>query len=248
MTKNILITGGSRGIGAETALLAAKMGYQVCISFHQNEKAANSIVDTIKSQGGNAIAIRAQVAIEAEVYQLFESAINAFGTITALVNNAGILDTQARLDEISLERFKKIFEVNVYGSFLCAKEAVKHMSTAKGGAGGAIVNVSSAASRLGSPNEYVDYAASKGAIDSMTLGLSQEVAAEGIRVNAVRPGLIYTDIHRDSGDQNRVDKLKGNVPMKRGGSPQEVANTIMWLISEQSSYITGSLLDVTGGR
>ena len=213
-----------------------------------NEAQLQETVALVEQSGAKAKYYIANVTVETEVEEIFEAINRDFNGFDVLVNNAGILDSQARLDEISLSRFRKIFEVNVFGSFLCAKAAVKHMSTANGGVGGAIVNVSSAASRLGSPNEYVDYAASKGAIDSMTIGLSKEVAAEGIRVNAVRPGLIYTDIHRDSGDQNRVDKLKNNVPMKRGGRAEEVANTIMWLLSEQSSYITGALLDVSGGR
>jgi NAD(P)-dependent dehydrogenase (short-subunit alcohol dehydrogenase family) len=249
MNKNVMvITGGSRGIGAATAQLAAVRGYAVCISYLRNQAAADQVVEAIRNSGGEAIAVQADVASEADVCRLFEAAENAFGPVTALVNNAGILEGQARVQDMDAARLNRIFATNVTGSFLCAREAVRRMSTAQGGSGGAIVNVSSAAARLGAPNEYVDYAASKGAIDTLTIGLSKEVAAEGIRVNAVRPGLIYTEIHASGGEPGRVDRIKESVPMKRGGDAVEVAQAILWLLSDNASYITGTLLDVTGGR
>ena len=248
MNKVIIITGGSRGIGAATALLAAEHGYDVCVNYIKNKNAAESVVDEIKKKNVNAIAVKADVSSEEEVAFLFEVADKKLGTLSALVNNAGILEKQMRVDEMNAERLNKIFTTNITSYFLCAKEAVKRMSTKYGGKGGAIVNVSSMASRLGSPNEYVDYAASKGAVDTLTIGLSKEVANEGIRVNAVRPGIIYTDIHADGGEPNRVDRVKDSVPMKRGGQPIEVACGIMWLLSDEATYVTGTFLDLAGGR
>jgi len=248
MDKILLITGGSRGIGAATARQAAAEGYSVCISYLRNREAAEAVVRDIEQAGGRAIAVAADVAIEADVVRLFETVDARLGRVTALVNNAGVLERHMRVEEMDAGRLARVLAANVIGSFLCAREAVKRMSSRHGGAGGAIVNLSSAASRLGSPNEYVDYAASKGAIDTFTLGLSKEVAAEGIRVNAVRPGVIYTDIHADGGEPGRVDRVKSAVPMLRGGQPEEVAKAILWLLSDDASYSTGAILDVTGGR
>lgn len=248
MNKVLVVTGGSRGIGAETAKLGAARGYSVCINYNRNREAAEVLVDQIRVAGGEALAVQADISREAEVLRLFRTVDDELGTITALVNNAGILDRQIRVEETDEARLQRIFAVNVVGSFLCAREAVKRMSTRHGGKGGAIVNVSSAASRLGSPGEYVDYAASKGAIDTLTIGLSREVADEGIRVNAVRPGFIYTDMHADGGEPGRVDRIKHTLPMKRGGHPLEVANAILWLLSDEASYTTGSFIDLAGGR
>ncbi len=248
MNKVIIITGGSRGIGAATALLAAEQGYDVCVNYIKNKNAAESVVDEIKKKNVNAIAVKADVSREEEVAFLFEETDKKLGALSALVNNAGILETQMRVDEMNAERLNKIFTTNITSFFLCAKEAVKRMSTKYGGKGGAIVNVSSMASRLGSPNEYVDYAASKGAVDTLTIGLSKEVANEGIRVNAVRPGIIYTEIHASGGEPNRIERVKNSVPMKRGGQPIEVARGIMWLLSDEASYVTGTFLDLAGGR
>ncbi|MGB9150023.1 MAG: SDR family oxidoreductase [Burkholderiales bacterium] len=244
----ILITGGSRGIGAATARLAATRGYAVCISYVSNQAAADGVVNEIVSAGGKALAFQGDVASEPDVVRMFQQVDKGFGELTALVNNAGIIDIHSRVDGMSAARLNRIFATNITGSFICAREAVKRMSTRHGGAGGAIVNLSSAASRIGSPGEYVDYAASKGAIETFTLGLSKEVAAEGIRVNAVRPGVIYTDIHASGGEPGRVDRVKDSVPMKRGGTAEEVAQTIMWLLSDDASYTTGAIVDVTGGR
>jgi NAD(P)-dependent dehydrogenase (short-subunit alcohol dehydrogenase family) len=243
-----IITGASRGIGAATATLAAARGYAVCVNYRHRSDAAASIVDTITNAGGRAIAVQADVAVEADVIRLFDSCDRQLGRLTALVNNAGILEMQMRVETMDAARLQHVFAANITGSFLCAREAIKRMSTRHGGAGGAIVNVSSGASRLGSPGEYVDYAASKGAIDSFTIGLAQEVAQEGIRVNAVRPGFIYTDIHASGGEPNRVDRVKAFVPMKRGGTADEVARAILWLLSDDASFTTGSFIDVTGGR
>jgi NAD(P)-dependent dehydrogenase (short-subunit alcohol dehydrogenase family) len=248
MNKVIIITGGSRGIGAATARLAAARGYAVCVNYLKNRIAANAVVDYIKSNGGQAIAVAADVSSETDVIRLFKTADAQLGTVTALVNNAGILETQMRVENMDAARLTRVFAVNITGCFLCAREAVRRMSTRHGGSGGAIVNVSSAAARLGSPNEYVDYAAAKGAVDTLTIGLSKEVAAEGIRVNAVRPGYIYTEIHASAGEPGRVDRLKDSIPMKRGGQPEEVANAIMWLLSEEASYSTGAFIDLAGGR
>jgi NAD(P)-dependent dehydrogenase (short-subunit alcohol dehydrogenase family) len=248
MHKILIITGGSRGIGAATARLAAAEGYAVCLSYLRNRPAADAVVQEIAKAGGKAIAVAADVAVEADVVRLFETVDAQLGRVTALVNNAGILERHMRVEEMDAGRLARVLAANVIGSFLCAREAVKRMSTRHGGPGGAIVNLSSAASRLGSPNEYVDYAASKGAIDTFTIGLAKEVAAEGIRVNAVRPGVIYTDIHADGGEPGRVDRVKSAVPMLRGGQPEEVAKAILWLLSDEASYSTGAILDVAGGR
>lgn len=248
MEKVMLITGSSRGIGQATAYLAAEQGYAICINYLHNQQAAQETVNSIAQMGGRAIAIAADVALEKDVIKLFGAVDEQLGKITALVNNAGILEHQMRLENMDAARLKRVFETNVIGSFLCAREAVKRMSTKNGGTGGAIVNVSSAASRLGSPGEYVDYAASKGAIDTMTIGLAKEVASEGIRVNAVRPGFIYTDIHASGGEPNRVERVKEFVPMKRGGEATEVAKAILWLLSADASYTTGSFIDVSGGK
>ncbi|QJQ94665.1 MULTISPECIES: SDR family oxidoreductase [Halomonadaceae] len=247
--KNVLvITGGSRGIGAATARLGAASGYAVCINYRHNEAAALAVVDEITRGGGEAIAVGGNVGSEADVVRLFEQADEKLGPVTALVNNAGILEGQMRVEQMDAARLSRVLTTNVIGSFLCAREAIRRMSTQHGGQGGAIVNVSSIASRLGAPDEYVDYAAAKGAIDSFTIGLAKEVATQGIRVNAVRPGVIYTEIHASGGEPGRVDRLKGSVPMQRGGQAEEVARAILWLLSEDASYSTGALLDVTGGR
>jgi NAD(P)-dependent dehydrogenase (short-subunit alcohol dehydrogenase family) len=248
MNKVMVITGASRGIGAATARLAASRGYAVCLSYLRNKSAADAVVGDIARAGGKAVAVAGDVASEADVARLFQTADKALGPLTALVNNTGILEHQMRLEDMDAARLNRVFTTNIMGSFLCAREAVRRMSTRHGGRGGAIVNVSSVASRMGAPGEYVDYAASKGAIDTLTLGLAKEVAAEGIRVNAVRPGVIYTEIHASGGEPNRVDRVKDSVPMKRGGSPEEVAQAILWLLSEESSYCTGTFIDVTGGR
>jgi NAD(P)-dependent dehydrogenase (short-subunit alcohol dehydrogenase family) len=248
MKKIMVITGGSRGIGAATARLAAERGYAVCVNYLHNRAAADAVVNAIKLEGGNAIAVAADIMQEPHVVRLFETVDKAFGPVTALVNNAGILERQIRLEEMDAARLNRVFATNITGYFLCAREAIRRMSTKHGGSGGALVNVSSAASRLGAPGEYVDYAASKGAIDTMTIGLSKEVAEEGIRVNAVRPGYIYTEIHATGGEPNRVDRVKEFVPMKRGGQAREVAYAILWLLSDESSFTTGSFIDVSGGR
>ena len=248
MEEVLLVTGGSRGIGAATALLAARKGYAVAVNYTSNEAAARAVVEAIVAAGGKAVAIQGDVAEEAQVAALFEQVDQRLGRLTALVNNAGIVDRPARVDEMDAARLRRMFDINIVGSFLCAREAVKRMSTRYGGAGGAIVNVSSAASRLGGAGQYVDYAASKGAIDSLTIGLAKEVAAEGIRVNAVRPGLIETEIHASGGLPNRVRDLAHQVPMQRGGSAEEVAQAIVWLLSPEASYTTMSLIEVSGGR
>lgn len=246
--KTMLITGASRGIGAATALLAAKRGYVVAVNYNKNKEAAAKVVDTIKQQGGLAKAFRADVSKEEEIVRLFEDVDAEFGNLTSLVNNAGILEQQSRLENITRQRLQRIFEANTWSTFLCCKEAIKRMSPKYGGNGGTIVNVSSIASRTGSPFEYIDYAASKGAVDAMTIGLAKELADENIRVNAVRPAFIYTDIHSDGGEPNRIERIKETIPLKRGGLASEVAEAILWLASEQSSYSTGVFIDVTGGR
>lgn len=244
----LLVTGGSRGIGAATALLAARLGWAVAVNYQGNSLAADEVVRSIRAGGGNAITVQADVSDEAQVLRMFEKVDAKLGRLTGLVNNAGVVDVTARVDQMSAARWKRMFDINVFGSFLCAREAVRRMSTRHGGDGGSIVNLSSAASRLGSPGQYVDYAASKGAIDAFTIGLAKEVAAEGIRVNAVRPGLIETEIHASGGLPDRVNDLKHLVPMQRGGSADEVAQAIVWLLSPAASYTTMSLLDVSGGR
>jgi NAD(P)-dependent dehydrogenase (short-subunit alcohol dehydrogenase family) len=248
MSGIVLITGGGRGIGAATAHLAASRGYAVCVNYRANQTAARAVVQNITMGGGRAIAVQADVGIEADVMRLFETCDKELGTLTALVNNAGILETQSRVEAMDAARLHRVFTANVTGSFICAREAVKRMSTKRGGQGGAIVNISSRASVLGSPNEYVDYAASKAAVDTLTVGLAQEVAQEGIRVNAIRAGIIYTDIHASGGEPGRVDRLKATVPMRRGGTADEVARAILWLLSEDASFTTGAFLDVSGGR
>lgn len=248
MQQVLLVTGGSRGIGAATAQLAAQKGWAVAVNYATNSLAANEVVRSIRAAGGSAMAVQAQVEDEAQVIAMFDKVTAKWGQITGLVNNAGVVDMTARLDEMSLARWKRMFDINVIGSLLCAREAVRRMSTRHGGLGGSIVNLSSAAARLGSPGQYLDYAASKGAIDSMTLGLAKEVAAEGIRVNAVRPGLIETELHASGGLPNRVQELAHQVPIQRGGSALEVAQAIVWLLSEEASYTTMSFLDVSGGR
>ncbi len=248
MKKVILITGASRGIGAATARLAALRNYKVCVNYRKDKEAADSVVEDILSSGGHAIAVAADISVEEEVHKLFATVDVQFGRVTALVNNAAILEKQCRLDEVDAARLHRIMSVNIVGSILCAKEAVKRMSTKYGGRGGAIVNVSSAASRLGSAGEYVDYAASKGAIDTLTIGLSREVADEGIRVNGVRPAFIYTEMHSSGGEPNRIERIKETLPMKRGGQPEEVANAILWLLSDEASYATGTFIDLAGGK
>ncbi|OGB19305.1 MAG: NAD(P)-dependent oxidoreductase [Burkholderiales bacterium RIFCSPHIGHO2_12_FULL_67_38] len=246
--KVLLVTGGSRGIGAATALLAARQGWAVAVNHTANSLAADEVVRAIRAGGGTAITVQADVADEAQVLKMFEKVDAKLGRLIGLVNNAGVVDVTARLDQMSVARWRRMFDINVIGSMLCAREAVRRMSTRHGGEGGAIVNVSSAASRLGSPGQYVDYAAAKGAIDAFTIGLAKEVAAEGVRVNAVRPGLIETGIHASGGLPNRVNELKHQVPMQRGGTADEVAQAIVWLLSDAASYTTMSLLDVSGGR
>jgi NAD(P)-dependent dehydrogenase (short-subunit alcohol dehydrogenase family) len=247
MKKIAIITGASRGIGAATALLAAERGYAVCVNYLRNRAAADAVVRAIERSGGKAIAVAADVSVEADVLRLFESVDKELGPLTALVNNAGILDRQMRVEDMGAARLNRVFATNITGYFLCAREAIRRMSIRHGGAGGAIVNVSSGASRTGSPGEYVDYAASKGAIDTMTVGLAREVAEEGIRVNAVRPAFIHTDIHASGGEPGRVNRVRQFVPMKRGGEAVEVARAILWLLSDEASYSAGALIDVTGG-
>ncbi len=248
MSKVLLITGGSRGIGAATALLAASQGYAVAVNYAANSLAADEVVRQIRSGGGTAITVQADVAVESDVLAMFKKVDAKLGRLTALVNNAGVVDMTSRVDAMSLDRLQRMFAINVFGSFMCAREAVKRMSTRYEGEGGAIVNVSSAAARLGAPGQYVDYASAKGAIDTFTIGLAKELAGEGIRVNAVRPGIIETEIHASGGLPNRVRDLAPQVPMQRAGSAAEVAEAIVWLLGENSSYTTGTLLDVTGGR
>ena len=248
MNPTLLVTGGSRGIGAATALLAAQRGYAVAVNYTTNSLAADEVVRQIRAQGGNAITVQADVSDEAQIMAMFQKIDAKLGRLTALVNNAGVVDVAARVDEMSVARLKRMFDINVLGSFVCAREAVKRMSTRFGGSGGAIVNVSSAAARLGGGGQYVDYAASKGAIDTFTVGLAKEVACEGIRVNAVRPGIIETEIHASGGQPDRIRQMAPQVPMQRAGSAEEVAQAIMWLLSGDASYTTGTLLDVTGGR
>jgi NAD(P)-dependent dehydrogenase (short-subunit alcohol dehydrogenase family) len=244
----VLITGASRGIGAATALLAAERGYDVCVNYRANRDAAEAVVDSIAGVGRRAVAVQADVAVESDVVRLFETCDARLGPLDALVNNAGILERQMRVESMDAARLQRVFAANVNGTFICAREAVRRMSTKRGGKGGVIVNVSSRASVLGAANEYVDYAAAKAAVDTFTIGLAHEVAQEGIRVNAVRPGVIYTDIHASGGEPGRVDRVKANVPMRRGGTADEVAKAIVWLLSDEASFTTGSFLDVSGGR
>lgn len=248
MKKIILITGASRGIGAATARLAAEQGYAVCVNYLNNRAAADALVRDITVKAGNAIAVQADVSVEAEVIRLFKTVDEFLGPLTALVNNVGIVERQTRVENMDAARVNRVLAVNVTASILCAREAIRRMSMKHGGQGGAIVNVSSIAAKLGSPDEYVDYAAAKAAIDTFTIGLAKEVAQEGIRVNAVRPGVVYTDIHGSGGEPNRVERVKEYVPMKRGGQPDEIARAILWLLSGEASYCTGAILDVSGGR
>ncbi len=248
MTPILLITGGSRGIGAATALLAAQQGYAVAVNYTVNAAAADAVVRQIRASGGKAISVQADVGVEAQVMAMFTQIDGELGRLTALVNNAGVVDVAARVDEMSVARLRRMFDINVLGTFLCAREAVLRMSTRHGGTGGTIVNVSSVAARLGGAGQYVDYAASKGAVDSFTVGLAKEVATEGIRVNAVCPGIIETEIHASGGQPDRARQVAPMVPLQRAGKALEVAQAIVWLLSDQSSYTTGSLLDVAGGR
>lgn len=242
-----IITGGSRGIGRATAIAAAARGFRICLGYASNEAAAQSVVSAIEAKNGKAIALKCDVGSESDILALFKAA-DSFGALGALINNAGIVGTTSRVDEMSAERIQRIMAVNVTGSILCAREAVKRMSTRHGGKGGVIVNVSSVAAKLGSPSVYVDYAASKGAIDSFTIGLGHEVAGEGIRVAGIRPGLIDTEIHGSGGEPDRAHRLAHTVPMKRVGTSEEIANAIVWLMSDEASYVTSAILDVTGGR
>jgi NAD(P)-dependent dehydrogenase (short-subunit alcohol dehydrogenase family) len=243
-----LITGASRGIGAATAKLAAARGFAVCVNYARDEAAARGVVAAIERAGGRALALQADVARESEVVRLFAECDAKLGRVSALVNNAGVCAVQARVDAMDEERLRWVLGVNVVGPFLCAREALKRMSTRHGGSGGAIVNLSSGASRLGSPHEFVDYAASKGALDTFTLGLAREVASESVRVNAVRAGLVVTDIHASTGEPRRPDRIAPTIPMQRAGTPEEIAEAVVWLLSPAASYVTGALLDVTGGR
>jgi NAD(P)-dependent dehydrogenase (short-subunit alcohol dehydrogenase family) len=244
----LLVTGASRGIGAASALLAARQGWAVAVNYHANSLAADEVVRGIRAQGGRAMAVQADVGSQDDVMRLFAQIDAKLGPLTGLVNNAGVVDVAARVDEMSLERLERQWRINVLGSFLCAREAVRRMSTRHGGSGGAVVNVSSVAARLGAPGQYVDYAACKGAIDTFTIGLAREVADEGIRVNAVRPGIIDTDIHASGGQPDRAQRLAASIPMQRPGTAEEIAQTIVWLLGPDSSYTTGALVDVTGGR
>ena len=248
MTPTLLITGASRGIGAATALLAAQRGFAVAVNYSANSLAADEVVRQIRAGGGTAMAVQADVADEAQVLAMFARIDARLGPLTALVNNAGVVDVVARVDEMSVARLKRMFDINIVGSFVCAREAIRRMSTRHGGAGGSIVNLSSAAARLGGPGQYEDYAASTGAIDTFTVGLAKEVAAEGIRVNAVRPGLILTDIHASGGIPDRANQLAHLVPMQRPGTALEVAEAIVWLLSDAAAYVTGTNIDVGGGR
>lgn len=248
MNNVVLITGASRGIGAATALAAADAGYHVGINYTRDERAAQEVADRVRAKGVNAAILKADVANEHEIVDMFQAVRSQLGAVTALVNNAGIILSQTSVLDMDAARINRMLAVNVTGAFICAREAIRQMSRAEGGNGGAIVNVSSMAARLGAPNEYVDYAASKGAIDSFTIGLSKEVAEFGIRVNAVRPGIIFTDIHATAGEPGRVERVAPSVPMRRGGQPHEVASAIMWLLSDEASYVTGSFIDTAGGR
>jgi NAD(P)-dependent dehydrogenase (short-subunit alcohol dehydrogenase family) len=248
MSGVVMITGAGRGIGAATARLAARRGYAVCVNYLRNAESAEAVAAQIRGADGRAVALRGDVALEKDVVHLFRECDRALGPLTALVNNAGIVDRQMRVEGMDAARLQRMFSTNIVGAFLCAREAIRRMSTKHGGKGGAIVNISSGASRLGSPGEYVDYAASMGAIDTMTIGLAKELAADGIRVNCVRPGFVHTDIHASGGEPDRIERLRDAIPMKRGGDPEEVARAVLWLLSDEASYSTGAILDVTGGR
>jgi NAD(P)-dependent dehydrogenase (short-subunit alcohol dehydrogenase family) len=244
----VLITGASRGIGAATALRAARAGFAVAVNYSRNAEAAKAVVHQIQALGGTAIAVQADVADEAQVLAMYRQIDTALGPVTALVNNAGVVDVASRVDQMDWARLRRMFDINVLGTFVCTREALKRMSTRHGGAGGAIVNISSVAARLGGPGQYVDYAASKGALDTFTVGLAKEVATEGVRVNAVRPGIIETDIHASGGEPDRAREMAPMVPMQRAGSADEVAAAIVWLLTDQASYVTGAFIDVSGGR
>jgi NAD(P)-dependent dehydrogenase (short-subunit alcohol dehydrogenase family) len=248
MSKVLVVTGGGRGIGAATALLAAQRGYAVAVNYLKNSEAAECVVEKIAKGGGKALAVAADVSVEEDVVAMFAETDRMLGRVTGLVNNAGIVDLRSRVEDMSAERIERMLAINVTGSFLCAREAVKRMSRRNGGKGGAIVNVSSVAARLGGPGDYVDYAASKGAIDTFTIGLAKEVGGEGIRVNAVRPGVIRTEIHAASGDPGRVERIGSSTPLLRAGEAEEIARSIVWLLSDEASYISGAILDVSGGR
>jgi len=247
-SKTVVITGGSKGIGAATAKLCAAHGYHVCIGYRSDHNAAEQVVSEIREGGGNAIAVPVDIGIEEQVVKMFAESERLLGPLTALVNNAAITEKQSRLEEITYDRMLRIFSTNAIGALLCSREGVRRMARSRGGRGGAIVNVSSNSARMGSPGEYIDYAATKGAMDTMTIGLSKEVALEGIRVNGVRPGHIYTAFHALGGEPGRVDRIKGTIPMGRGGQPSEVGEAIVWLLSEKASYVTGAILNVTGGK
>ena len=244
----LLVTGGSRGIGAAICRLGSKAGYRVAVNYASNQDAADALVAEIQAAGGEAVAVKGDVGVEADIVAMFGAVDRAYGRLDAFVNNAGIVDVKARIDEMDVSRLERMMRINVVGSFLCAREAVKRMSTRHGGKGGSIVNISSAAATLGSPGEYVDYAASKGAIDTFTIGLAREVAMEGIRVNAVRPGIIDTDIHASGGQPDRVALIQDTLPMKRAGTADEVAGAVLYLLSDAASYTTGAILNVSGGR
>lgn len=248
MTPVVLITGAGRGIGAVTARLAACRGYRVGVNYRANRDAADAVVAAIRAAGGIAVALPGDVAVEDDVVGMFAACERALGPLTALVNNAGVVDMKARVDEMSAARLHRMFAINVVGTILCAREAVRRMSTKHGGRGGAIVNVSSVAARIGSPGEYVDYAAAKGAVDVFTIGLAKEVATEGVRVNAVRPGIVRTEIHASGGQPDRLERIAPLVPMQRPGEPDEIAGAILWLLSDEASYTSGALLDVSGAR
>lgn len=248
MGKVIVITGASRGIGAATARLAAARGYDVCVNYHSNETAAKAVAKDVEAHGQRAIIVQADLRNEDDIIRLFKTAERELGPISALVNNAGILEEHMRLEEMSWERWQRVFQANVFGVFAASREAIKRMSTKYGGQGGSIVNISSIAARLGSPNEYVDYAASKAAVDTMTIGMAKEMADEGVRVNGVRPGIVLTGIHASGGEADRPARIAPTIPMGRAGEPEEIANTIIWLLSDEASYVTGSILDVSGGR